>query len=96
MAKQPKEEPLLKYKMDLYLPNGLLRPAISRVVFASLSVKYGDVIRAVSMNHWSTIDEIFETYTNQAKRLRFDPFRNLQQIKDAIREMVEAGLIEVR
>jgi len=84
------------YKMNLYSSNGLLRPSLSRGTFTIMSTKYGDIIRSISSGHWCTVSEIAVAYANLAKRLRFRPLRSQEQIAMAIRDMVEAGMIEVK
>lgn len=91
-----KEIPVLRYKMNLYTPSGLLRAEISKSAFSQISVRYGDIVRAVSLNHWSTLDEIVQSYYNLSKRLRFEPLRSKEQISKALDEMVEAGMTEVK
>ena len=92
------QEPLveLRYKMNLYSPNGLLRSSLARGTFTIMSTKYGDIIRSISLNHWCTFPEIVGAYANLAKRLRFQPLRSPEQIEAAIKDMIEAGMIEVK
>ena len=85
-----------RYKLNLYLPNGLLRPEIARGTFTQISAKYGDIMRAISLNHWCTFSEIEVAYINLGKRLRFEPMRTSEQIANAIKEMSEMGLIEMK
>lgn len=85
-----------KYKLNLYTPNGLLRPEISKGTFAEMSARYGDIIRAASMSYWSTLDELYQSYLNLAKRLRFEPLRSKEQIEIALEEMIIAGLIDFK
>jgi len=89
------EEPVkvIRYKMDLYTPNGLLREGISRAVFAAMSSRYSDIMRAVPSNQWSTMDEIVSNYFNMIKRLRINYNITAEQIISAVTEMTEAGLI---
>ena len=82
-----------RYKMDLYTPNGLLREGISRAVFAAMSSRYSDIMRAVPSNQWSTMDEIVNNYFNMIKRLRINYNVTAEQIISAVNEMTEAGLI---
>ena len=86
----------IKYKMNLYTSNGLLRAQISRGVFGDMSRRHGDVMRAVSSGQWSTIEEIIVNYNNLAKRLRFDTKKSPDQIEAAVKDMTEAGLILFR
>lgn len=82
-----------KYKLNLYTPNGLLKPEIPRHVFTIMSTKYGDIIRSISGYQWMTITEIVQSYQNLSKRLRFEPNRNEDQIKEAVRELIEASMV---
>ena len=86
----------IKYKMNLYTSNGLLRAQISRGVFGDMSRRHGDVMRAVSSGQWNTMEEIIVNYNNLAKRLRFDTKKSPDQIEAAVKDMTEAGLILFR
>ncbi len=92
MAKE-KEVVESKYKMNLYTRNGLLRPEIHRGTLSVMSSRYGDIIRAVSLNHWSTMNSIVDSYTSLSKRFHFDIVRTPASIEKAVEEMVQAGLI---
>ena len=83
----------IKYKMNLYTSNGLLRAQISRGIFGDMSRRYGDIMRAVSSGQWSTIEEIVTVYNGLVKRLRFNNVKTPEQIESAVKEMAEAGLI---
>ena len=83
----------IKYKMNLYTPNGLLRAQISRGVFGNMSRRHGDIMRAVSSGQWVTIEEIIVTYNSLVKRLRFNIIKTPDQIELAVKEMAEAQLI---
>ena len=93
---KPSPAPDNRYQLNLYTPNGLLRQHIPRAVFADMSRKYSDIMRAVPMNKWSTISEIVIDYGKMAKRLGFDKQwrRSPDQIESAVKEMVSAGLVK--
>jgi hypothetical protein len=83
----------IKYKMNLYTSNGLLRAQISRGIFGDMSRRHGDIMRAVSSGQWVTIEEIITVYNSLVKRLRFNVIKSPDQIEAAVKEMAEAGLI---
>lgn len=85
-----------KYKLNLYTSNGLLRNEISRGIFADMSRRHGDVMRAVPSGYWNTMDEIVGNYNGLVRRLRFGFQKAPEQIASAVIEMVEAGLIVMK
>ena len=85
------EEP--RYKMNLYKPNGILRSEIPRQVYANMSAKYGDIMRAVPSYKFATMDEIVEIYWELERRLKFDMGRTRPKIAAAVEEMVAADLV---
>lgn len=88
--------PEKRYKMNLYTTSGLLRPELARGTFTTMSTRYGDIIRSISMNHWCTFEEIVAAYSNLSKRLKFEIRRTPSDIEAAITTMIEAGMIEVK
>jgi Cdc6-like AAA superfamily ATPase len=88
----PKE---MRYQLSLYAPNGLLKSSISQSVFTNMSRLYGDIIRSISGNSWSTSSEIIQKYRSLEKRLGFiyRLKRTDEEISQAIDELVFAGLV---
>lgn len=89
-------EHIFQYKIDMYTPRGMLKAHISRPVFADMSRKYGDIMRAIYINRWITLDDIISNYCVLDKRFRFDRKRTNDSIRAAVEEMVNAGLIQKR
>jgi hypothetical protein len=83
-----------QFKCNLFLPNGMVRPQISPGVHASLARKWGDIIRCIPSNRWSTMDEIAQLVWNfENKSYLRDFSRTRKQIEDAVSECVESGVV---
>jgi hypothetical protein len=89
------EEPKIeyRYKLDLYNARGMMKASISRSVFAEMSKKYGDVIRSIPSNKFSTADEIKVSYSNLNKRLQFQVHRSPSDIENILELLSSAGLV---
>ena len=83
-----------KYKLNLYQPNGLLRVEFSRGSFRIMSTKWGDVIRAISGSKWASGKEIIGYYRVLEKKLRFEYNRTDEQLMVALKELVDAGMVQ--
>lgn len=83
-----------QFKCNLYLPNGTIRPQIPPGVHANLARKWGDILRCIPSNRWSTMDEIAQLVWNfENKSYLRDFSRTRKQIEDAVHECVEAGVV---
>lgn len=91
--KKVEEPKTYKYKLFLYLRNGIMRPEIASNVFRNLSIKYGDIMRAISPNKFQTTDEIVESYWALERRMKLEMKRTRKQILDAIEALDEAGVL---
>lgn len=96
ISKVAEPEHVFQYKVDMYTPRGMLKAHISRPVFAEMSRKYGDIMRAIYINRWITAEEIITNYFTLNKRFKFGRNRTDDQIRSAVEEMVNAGLIMKR
>jgi hypothetical protein len=82
------------FKCNLYLPNGMIRPQISPGVHSMLARKWGDIIRCVPSNRWSTMDDIANLVWDFEKKSYLKDFsRTRKQIEEAIAECIEAGVV---
>ena len=86
----------MKYKLDLYQANGLLKSEIPRGLFHDMSVRYGDVLRAIPSGKWLEFQEIVAYYRILEKRLRYEYNRTDDILFTALNEFVAAGLVKIK
>jgi len=84
---------IYKYKLNLYTHNGLLKPEISRATFSEMTRKYGEVIKSISAINWQSEEDIIKSYLNVAKRLRLHPIKTDIEIKSAIKDLYQSGIL---
>lgn len=86
----------MKYTLDLYQSNGLLKAEISRASFHDISVRFGDVLRAIPSGRWLNMEDIISYYRNLEHRLRYDKNRSDADLISAVNEMVAAGIVKTK
>lgn len=85
-----------RYRLEIYGSNGLLKAEISTRLYADMSTRYGDVIRAFSHGTWYTFPEFLESYKNLEKRLKFELNRTPENLQLAVIALTDAGLLQVK
>ncbi len=86
----------MKYKLDLYQANGLLKTEIPRGLFHDMSVRYGDVLRAIPSGRWLEFQEIVSYYRILEKRLRYEHNRTDDILQAALTELIDAGIVKTK
>jgi hypothetical protein len=83
-----------RYKLNLYRPNGQLRAEISKALFFDLSKHWGDLMRLIPSNRWSTVEEIVQiVWEWEKKQYRKSFTRSRKQIEEGINQLVISGVL---
>lgn len=83
-----------RYKLNLYRPNGQLRAEISKAQFFDLSKNWGDLMRLIPSNRWSTTEEIVQiVWEWEKKQYRKSFTRSRKQIEEGINQLVISGVL---
>jgi hypothetical protein len=86
--------PLPMFKLNLYRPNGHVRADISKAVLYDLSKNWGDLMKIVPSNRWSTLEEIVQMVWEWEKRQFRKTFtRSRKQIEDGVVALYKAGVV---
>lgn len=83
------------YRMNLYRSNGQVRSDIPKGVLYELSRDWGDIIKVIPANRFSTLEEIIQMVWEWEKRQFRKSFtRTRKQIEDGVASLLLGGLLE--
>jgi hypothetical protein len=86
--------PIPMFKLHLYRPNGQVRADISKAVLYELSKNWGDLMKIIPSNRWSTLEEIVQMVWEWEKRQFRKTFtRTRKQIEDGVVALYQAGVL---
>jgi hypothetical protein len=86
------EEPL-RYKLNVFGPNGGLRAGIPTSVYHDMCVRYGDIMRAISSTRWMTMDEVCDAVWEIEKKMKYPSNRTRKLIEMAVAELMERTMV---
>ena len=85
-----------RYRLCMYTSTGILRPDIAKGAFVDIHRRCGELLRAIPSDRFVTIDEIQSNYALIMTRLRLSVSYTNDDIQNIIKDVVDAGMIEVR
>ena len=82
-----------RYRLNVYNHSGTLKNSIPVAVFQDMSIRYGDIMRAVSATRWMTMDEICDASWQIEKKMKYPSNRTRKAIEIAIFDLIERSMI---
>jgi hypothetical protein len=87
----------LQYRLSLYRSNGMIRGDIKKATLTQAGAMYGDLMRCIPSNQWSTIDEICDlVWEFERKSYRKSFSRTRRQIEEGIELLLEGDIVQSR